>query len=863
MKKIISTIIITILCFSSVLSIAAQKNSGLAASNPVSQRAKLFDATAAFTDGNGVWIEWRTGIENEILGFHVYRVANGEKQLASPVLFPGNLSPTGEKTTTGKSYNYFDPRGNSASVYVIESLDVNGQSQASAEFYPQIVSDLTERAGASSQELQKRSATLNPGVQTNNLALPSDLKAETEINNSAPGDASDTQKWVASQPGAKIAVKQDGLYRVTRAELQNAGFDVNAATNLWQLYADGVEQSINVAAGGDYIEFYGRGVNTLATDTRVYYLVVGTQPGRRIGTSFIRGISAKVGATNFAQSIFKKDRISYYYVILNGETQENFFGLPVTTSVPVSTSLNLSDVDFTAPTATVNVAVQGYTYVFHRGKVSLNGTEIGTFEGFNRDVMTATFTVPTSLLANGSNTIQMLALNPGGDTSFMQSVEITYQRRYRPLQERLSFYTPNYRTTRVQGFNTPDIRVFDLTDATNPSLVTGLQTAQQGLTYEVILPSARSRVLYAVAGGGLLTAASVKPIISSTLSTAAHNANLIIISYKDWMTQANDWANYRRADGLTVEVVNVEDVLDEFDFGYPTPFAIRNFLNYAKNNWQTPPDYVLLLGDSTYDPRNFIAPSVNYIPAHIVDTTFMETGSDESLADFNDDGLAEIAIGRIPVTDAATVTTLLAKMTAFEQGLATAPSRGALCASDLPDGFIFSAMCTRVFAPLPSTIPTMFINRADPDAHSTLMNSLNTGKYIVNYSGHGTFGAWAGNFFSRNDVPLMTNNNSNQTMFIMLTCLNGYYVDAFSDGLAETLMKKSPGGAALSWTSSGQTTPDIQELMATRFYQQIGNHPTMKRMGDFVGDAKTTISGGRDVRLSWVLLGDPTMKVKP
>jgi hypothetical protein len=109
----------------------------------------------------------------------------------------------------------------------------------------------------------------------------------------------------------------------------------------------------------------------------------------------------------------------------------------------------------------------------------------------------------------------------------------------------------------------------------------------------------------------------------------------------------------------------------------------------------------------------------------------------------------------------------------------------------------------------------------------------------------------------------MTNNNSNQTLFIMLTCLNGYYVDAFSDGLAESLVKKSPGGAALSWTSSGQTTPDIQEIMAGRFYQQIVNSPTMHRMGDFVLDAKATINGGRDVRLSWVLLGDPAMKVKP
>lgn len=861
MKKVISTIIITILCVSFVLPVSAQKKSGLAATNPVSERAKLFASVSAFTDGGGVWLEWRTGVENEILGFHAYRLASGEKHLVSPVLLPGNLSPVGEKQTPGKNYSYFDPQGTSTDVYVIESIDVNGDKQTSMPFYPQIVSDLTVRAGVSSQELQRRFAAVNTGVQTDKLALPSDLKAEVETNNLSPADA-ETQKWVAAQPGAKIAVKQDGLYRVTRAELQNAGFNVNAPVANWQLYADGVEQSINVAANGDYIEFYGRGVNTLATDTRVYYAVVGTQPGRRIGTSFIRGISAKVGAASFAQNIFQKDRISYYYVILNGDA-ENFFGLPITTSFPSTTNFNLKDIDSTVPTASVKIEAQGYSYTLHQIRVVLNGTEIGFLNGANRDLLTGTFTVPTALLLEGANTVQMNSMLPGGDSSFAQSVEVIYQRRYRAAQERLSFYTPNYRTTRVQGFNTSDIRVFDLSDVNNPSLVSGLQVAQQGLTYEVILPSARSRVLYAVAGGGLHTAASVTPNVPSTLSTTAHNANLVIISYKDWMTQSNDWANYRRSEGLTVEVVNVEDVLDEFDYGFPTPNAIRNFLHYAKNNWQTPPSYVLLMGDATYDPRNFIAPGINYVPAQLVDTTFMETGSDEALADFNDDGLAEIPIGRIPARDAATVTTLLAKTQAFEQGLGSAPARGALCASDLPDGFIFSAMCERVFQQLPSSIPKMFVNRADPDARTILINSLNSGKYIVNYSGHGTFGAWAGNFFSRNDVPAMTNTNSNQTIFIMLTCLNGYYVDAFSDGLAESLMKRSTGGAVLSWTSSGQTTPDVQETMATRFYQQIGSSTTMQRMGDFVVDAKTTISGGRDVRLSWVLLGDPTMRAKP
>src|SRR6185503_6629607 len=97
----------------------------------------------------------------------------------------------------------------------------------------------------------------------------------------------------------------------------------------------------------------------------------------------------------------------------------------------------------------------------------------------------------------------------------------------------------------------------------------------------------------------------------------------------------------------------------------------------------------------------------------------------------------EIAVGRLPIRDGATVTTMLTKTTAFEQGLATAQSRGALCASDVMDGFDFQAMCQRVFQPLPEAIPTMFINRGDTDARPNLLSAMNNGKYIVNYSGNG------------------------------------------------------------------------------------------------------------------------------
>ena len=51
----------------------------------------------------------------------------------------------------------------------------------------------------------------------------------------------------------------------------------------------------------------------------------------------------------------------------------------------------------------------------------------------------------------------------------------------------------------------------------------------------------------------------------------------------------------------------------------------------------------------------------------------------------------------------------------------------------------------------------------------------------------------------------------------MLTCLNGYFMGG-NESLAEALIKAPNGGAVASWTSTGKTTPDVQEIMATRFF---------------------------------------------
>ena len=85
----------------------------------------------------------------------------------------------------------------------------------------------------------------------------------------------------------KLFVREEGWYELAQSELVAAGLSPRVNPHYLQLYADGREQPIRVIDGKkgrfgswDAIEFYGVGLDTPSTDTRVYWLIEGTKPGK-------------------------------------------------------------------------------------------------------------------------------------------------------------------------------------------------------------------------------------------------------------------------------------------------------------------------------------------------------------------------------------------------------------------------------------------------------------------------------------------------------------------------------------------------------------------------------------------------------
>src|SRR6266850_1220045 len=118
---------------------------------------------------------------------------------------------------------------------------------------------------------------------------------------------------------------------------------------------------------------------------------------------------------------------------------------------------------------------------------------------------------------------------------------------------------------------------------------------------------------------------------------------------------------------MVAKTVDVEDIYDEFSFGMHGPQAIRDFLKHAKTNWATKPRYVIFAGDATLDPRNYQnIGNFDFVPTKLVDATFNETASDDWLTDFDDDGIADIPVGRLPVRTVAEANLVIAKIVNFD-----------------------------------------------------------------------------------------------------------------------------------------------------------------------------------------------------
>ena len=372
-----------------------------------------------------------------------------------------------------------------------------------------------------------------------------------------------------------------------------------------------------------------------------------------------------------------------------------------------------------------------------------------------------------------------------------------------------------------------------------------------------------------------------KPVVikdnTSHLAFADNGADYIIVTHEKFYQQAQRLAQYRQAqNGFRTLVADVADIYDEFNYGIKDPQAIKDFVQYAFENWQSPaPKYLVLFGDACLDPKQNMSSTTNidYVPSYgspVCDLWFTYFNDDEILPNLN--------VGRFPVSTAEQGDAVLDKIMDYEATPSDSWKKTFLFITGGFDTFEQTA-----FKNQSNTIINEYVNAAptfgkviliskesqgykEGEHRQDILDAMNNGVVWTNFIGHAGTRTWDLMFHDPDVEDLYT---SPRFPFISsMTCHTGRFAEYNDDSFGEKFfLEPEKGAVAFLGTSGWGYTNEDYLLVKSLFRAALED--TIHTIGDAITKSKIDLwtSYGmvsvavKQVIMQFALLGDPAMKL--
>ena len=642
----------------------------------------------------------------------------------------------------------------------------------------------------------------------------------------------------SSQEKYKILINRTGIYEITYRDLRRVGADL-AGINLDTVKMENTGRGVGVYIfdrdgdgrfdTDDSIVFYGQAIiNNKFTDDNVYWLFWEGIGGSRVGQK-----DAKPKTSNapipFA---FKKtehleeDRFHDALVDVKFELADHYFWTGFTRQGANKNNWEKNfrlDLPRAAPPERINrnaqirIRLQGASRAGNAKHVAIirfNGRQLDGAEEWRRQaapVIVRNDEQRRLIHRDSPNFLTIVALDQNDDPKskfdfYLDWFELEYWHTFEASGGFLEFNSdtePRARGTvqyHVTNLDQPGVDVYKIIGGSIVAkLVNGevnQAASKHEITFEDNVTKPSSYVV--VQRGRYSQPTRITPAKPSTLRNPANQADYIMISHRNFIDGIGLLKAFRQSQGLSVMVVDIETVYDQFSNGIFNPLAIQKFLRYAYTSWRKPaPTYVLLVGDAHYDYKNSIVKvfqaeghRFNLYPIYVPTFHGWSPQSGETAMDHRfvtvsgDDTLPDMFIGRLSVQFPHELAAMVRKIIDYEDKLQTGRWQGRIMEIadnnvDHPTDDVFEQSREKI---IEEVIPVAYDTRkvylrqiVSPErTKQAILKTIDEGVLILEYAGHGGTSTWADESIFRIENAQQLRNR-HLPFIITTTCLNGQF----------------------------------------------------------------------------------------
>ncbi len=375
--------------------------------------------------------------------------------------------------------------------------------------------------------------------------------------------------------------------------------------------------------------------------------------------------------------------------------------------------------------------------------------------------------------------------------------------------------------------------------------------------------------------------------------------DMLIITDKLFHSQAQRVADMHTAiDGMTVHVVDQDQIFNEFSSGTKDAMAYRLFCKMFYDRDNTKFKNLLLFGTGTFDNREAMGEHPGYLLTYQSDNSNYEDFSYTSddffglLDDNSGNNVAadklRIGIGRITCADIEEAESDVDKLVEYyanpdygvwrnntlvitdqppgkDATLYTFQGEGykMMIDNDLQTGMNVTTVHNIMYPRSATEFNIDMSRKRATEANHLLSDMLKDGMYYATYVGH------AGKIAFTKVNNMWTTGDVSRTSYprwpIMSTaCCDVAHYDGDSRGIAELMFHKRDGGAIALLTSSRMVYATGNDMLNRYFIEGMFSYATtgkMPTLGEAYMKSKLGFAASNTNKLSFFLLGDPGIKV--